>query len=335
MTGVRAGGRPVVLAGVAVLLFLIWSNSFVAVSFLLGGEGAPARFDWVGLTIARFQPAAVICAGYCLTRRREALAILREHPLRLAVAGLLAVPAYNLALYYGQQHGVPAPVASVTTGLAPLFLMLLSAAFLGERLTAARLLGFAVAAAGLVVIAGAREDDPNAGPAGYATVVAVTTLAPLSWSLFSILTKPLTARVSPLLWTYLAIVVGTLPILPLLPIAGGAELTGLDAAGWGALLFLSVPCTVLGFALWTWLLGHLPASTVGLTVFLNPPLTTLSKLVLATLFPASFLFVLRTGEWIGGALTLVGLAIAILGSVGSAGSGRRRAPRVAPASPAG
>ena len=29
----------------------------------------------------------------------------------------LAVPGYNLALYYGQQHGVPAPVASLTTAL--------------------------------------------------------------------------------------------------------------------------------------------------------------------------------------------------------------------------
>ena len=31
--------RPWVLAAAALFLFLIWSNSFIAVSFLLGGEG--------------------------------------------------------------------------------------------------------------------------------------------------------------------------------------------------------------------------------------------------------------------------------------------------------
>jgi drug/metabolite transporter (DMT)-like permease len=72
-----------------------------------------------------------------------------------------------------------------------------------------------------------------------------------------------------------------------------------------------VPCTVGGYALWTWLLRHLPASTVGFTVFLNPPLTTVSKFTLATLMPATFLFTIQAQEWIGGALTLVGMGIAV------------------------
>ena len=77
------------------------------------------------------------------------------------------------------------------------------------------------------------------------------------------------------------------------------------------MLYLSVPCTVLGYALWTWLLRHLPASTVGFTVFLNPPLTSVSKLMLATLFPATFLFTILPQEWAGGALTLLGMGIAV------------------------
>ena len=35
-----------VLASIAGGLFLIWSNSFVAASYLLGGEGVEAAFDW-------------------------------------------------------------------------------------------------------------------------------------------------------------------------------------------------------------------------------------------------------------------------------------------------
>lgn len=296
------------LAAWTLFLFLVWSNSFVAIGYLLGSDAAPARFDWVGLTAARFAPAAVIALAYCFLRRRaQALALVRAHPLRLLVCGLCGVPAYNLALYYGQQHGVPAPVASLTTTLAPLFLLILGAVFLGERLTARRALGFLVALAGMVLIAGAKERGDERP---YALLLMITAVAPLSWSIYSAASKPVVAR-SPVTWTFLAIGAGTLPLFAVLPFRGGPQMLALDAPGWAALLFLSLGCTVLGFAVWTWLLKHLPASTVGFAVFLNPPLTTVSKATLALLLPATFAFTILPREWAGGAVVLGGVAIAL------------------------
>jgi drug/metabolite transporter (DMT)-like permease len=290
-------------------LFLVWSNSFIAIGYLLGRDGSPRRFDWTGLTVARFLPAAAICAAYCFAfRRRESLDVLRRYPVRLVVCGLLAVPGYNLALYFGQQHGVPAPVASLVTTLVPLFVMILAAMFLHERLTARRVLGFLVAGAGMVTISLARG---TGGDRIYPLLVAITALAPLSWSLFSIISKPLAGRVSPIVWTYLATSVGSLAVLPFLAGTAWGQWSNLDPRGWVALLYLSIPCTVLGFAIWTWLLRFLPASTVGFTVFLNPPLTTVSKYLLAVLLPATFAFSIGPREWIGGVLTLSGLAIAV------------------------
>jgi drug/metabolite transporter (DMT)-like permease len=301
--------RPWFLALAALFLFSIWSNSFVVVSYLLGGDGVPARLDWVSLTVARFLPAATLCGGYCLLLRRvESLTVLRGHWRRLLVCGFVAVPGYNLALCYGQQQGVPAPIASLTTTLVPLFVMILAAVFLRERLTPRRLTGFVIAATGMAVVALAKKAGLGTD---YRWLVAITALAPLSWSIYSVVSKPLAGRISPLVWTYLVTFVGGLMIVPLLPGSTWRRLTELDATGWGATLYLSVPCTVGGYALWTWLLRHLPASTVGFTVFLNPPLTTVSKFTLATLMPATFLFTIQAQEWIGGALTLVGMGIAV------------------------
>jgi O-acetylserine/cysteine efflux transporter len=300
---------PLLLALAALFLFGIWSNSFIAVGFLLGSDGAPARLDAVSLALARFLPAALICGAYCLLfRRAESLAIALRHWRRLLVCGFAAVPGYHLALGYGQQHGVPAPIASLTTTLVPLFVMLFAAIFLRERLTRRRLLGFVIAVSGMVIVSFANKQGVGTD---YRWLVAVTALAPLSWSIYSVVSKPLTGRVSPLIWTYLTTVTGTLMLLPLLPGRVALRLGELDATGWGAVLYLSVPCTVLGYALWTWLLRHLPASTVGFSVFLNPPLTTLSKFGLATWWPATFLFTLQFQEWIGGALTLLGMGIAV------------------------
>ena len=128
------------------------------------------------------------------------------------------------------------------------------------------------------------------------------------------LTKPVTRSCHPVLWAFLSLVFGTVPLLPLVPFSGGPEMAALDSLGRVALLYLSILCTVFGNAAWTWLVKHLPASSVGFTIFLNPPLTTLSKAVLAALFPAVFVFRIVPLEWLGGAIVLAGMAIALTSS---------------------
>lgn len=310
---------PYLLAAIG--LFLVWSNSFVAASYLLGGEGRTAQLDWLSLSVARFLPVAPPALVWCLVfRRRQSLRLLRRHPLRLAVCGLLGAPAYNLALYYGQQHGVPPPVASLTTALLPLFVMLLAALFLGEVLTLRRAAAFGVAVVGLAVIALSKGEAGSI--AGYGRVLAVTALAPLAWSLYTILSKPVMASESVLVWTYLGIAIGSLPLMVALPWVAREQILALSLDGWAALLYLSVLCTLVGYAVWTWLLRHLPASTVGFTVFLNPPLTALSKRVLALALPAVFVWRLDALEWLGGGLALAGLALAV------APAGRKRSGQV-------
>lgn len=300
---------PLLLALSTLLLFLVWSHSFVAIGYLLGAEHAPARFDWLGLTVARFLPAALLAGSYCFgLRYRESVELLRAHWHSLGACGLLAVPCYNFALYYGQQSGVPPAIASLETALAPLILLVLGAFVLGEQVTARKLTGFAVALAGLLVIARARGGD---GAQSHAAAVAITAIAPLSWSVYSVLSKPFMGRVSPVLWTFLALILGTLPLLLVLPFRGGPELVALDGHGWSAVAFLSLACTIFGFCLWAWLLRFLPASSLGLTVFLNPPLTTASKALLARVWPETFLFQIHAGEWIGGVVVLTGMLVAL------------------------
>lgn len=327
MSDGKSGGWTYI--AIAVALFLVWSNSFVAASYLLGGERPAAQFDWLSLSAARFSPLVPLCLVYCLGfRRRPCLALLRRHPVRLLASGLLAVPAYNLALYYGQQHGVPPPVAALTSALTPLLLLVFAAVSLGERLTLRRIAAFAIALAGLFTISLSRGGF--AGLPTFGVLLAITAMAPVSWSTYTVLSKAAvgarqlsqlsvvtepaaTERVvaSPLDWTYLTMGIGSLPLLALLPFHGGRELLALSPGGWLALFHLSVLSAFLGYAVWSWLLRHLPASTVAFFVFLNPPLTLISKLLLSLALPSYFLWHLNRLELLGSALALAGLAIAI------------------------
>jgi len=303
-------------ASVGFVLFLIWSNSFVAASYLLGGERERAQMDAVELTVARYAFVTPCCWLWCLgPRRRQTRELLRRFPLRAVAGGLLAAPLYCLALYSGQQRGVPPPVASLTTALMPLFVLVLAALFLGERLTVRKLAAFAIALVGLAVIALSRHDGAALGPrspAEYAGLLSIVALAPLSWGTYSILSKPVARIASPLDWTALTLALGGVPLLALLPFRGGGAMAALDLSGWAALLYLAVPCTVVGYPLWSWLLRHLPASSVGFFTFLNPPLTLVSKLALALAFPAVFVWSMEPLEVVGAALALSGLLLVLL-----------------------
>ncbi len=301
--------RPGLLVAATLALFLVWSHTFLAFEVLLAPRRGDPPMGWLDLVVARMVPVAVVCAAWCFGARRAAsVAILRRHPRRLLVCGLMSVPLYNGVLYHGIEHHVSGPVASLLTTLSPLYLVLLGWAFLGERLTARKGAGLALGLAGVVVIALARTAGAPASPGAVALVAA----APLAWSVHTALTKQVAHEHAPVLWTYLVLVVGALPLLPLLPWWGGPALARLDGTGLLLLAYLVLFATVGGNAVWTWLLRHLPASTVGLTIFLNPPLTTAGKWVLARVRPDAFDFAITPQEWAGGALSLLGVAVAVV-----------------------
>lgn len=320
--------RPLLYLATALALFLVWSNSFIAASYLLGGERPPAQLDWAGLSAARFAPLAPLCLLYCFgVRRRQCVELLRRYPVRLPVAAMLAVPVYNLALYYGQQHGIPPSIAALTSALTPLFLLLFAALTLGEPLTARKGVAFLIAFSGLFTIALSRGGF--GGLPVFGRLLAITAIAPLAWSVYTILSKAsvgasLASRSrtaggvvevrensSPLDWSYLTIGIGSLPLLAILPWHGGREMLALRPGGWLALFHLSVLSALVGYAVWSWLLRHLAASMVAFFVFLNPPLTMASKLCLATLWPGLFVWNPNALELLGSALALTGLATAI------------------------
>jgi len=298
------------LLGATLGLFAVWSATFLCFEVLLAPREGAAPLGWFDLVAARFLPVAALAGGWCLlARRRESLEILRAHPVRLLLAALFCVPGYNGLLYLGMQSRVEGPIASVLTSLVPLYLLVLGRLFLGEALTSRKVAGLLLGFAGVGLIATAREG----GGESRALPILLTSLAPLSWAIYTALTRPVMGTRSPLLWTYLVLAAGGLLLLPFLPFVDRDRVASLGATEGWLLAYLVLPTTLAGFALWSWLLRHLPAGTVGLTTFLNPPLTLGWKASLGALFPAAFALSVAPREWAGGALALAGVGVVVLG----------------------
>ena len=277
-SGQGAHPSAAVLGLVALALFAVWSNAFIAIDELLGRGGTgPMVLDWWELVVVRFGLVS-LCMGIYLAVRhaRTSLRLLRREWPRLLLLGFLAVPGYNVFLYFAQQQGVPPAIASLATAATPLYLMILGRIFLHEHIGAAKITGFLVAAVGMVMIASSKDLGPESF--AYPLLVLCALGAPLCWAISSVVVKPMLREESPLVVMFLCVTVMGLPLLVWLGTDLGGQLFGsgaraLGARDWALLLYLIGPCTLLGFPLWNWLVKHLPASTVGFTVFLNPPLT--------------------------------------------------------------
>lgn len=281
--------------------FVIWANAFTAIGLLRRSLGA-----WE-LVELRFIPVGLISSVLvAIFYRQEFASLVKNHPFSLIASGFLVVPAYNLAVNFGQGY-VNANAASLLSTLNPLFTLLLAHHFLGEPLTAKRLAGTLLAFGGLIVVmtwgkVGVTESVLF--PLDKLHFAFIALLAPLIWAVYNIVVKPLTSDCSPAALNFSVLAVGCLPLYPGLNSRLIGRALALQSLEIYALAFLSLVCTIFAFYIWVLALKYWRASNASLFCFFNPPMTAIV---------AFFFLDLRISAWffIGAAVMLAGVALAV------------------------
>ena len=277
-----------------ILVALIWGNSFIAIKQVV------QYVTPLELVTVRFVPVAFVFALWLLpTRGREVWSLVRAEGWRLALLGLTGAVLYNIFLGWGETR-VAAGTASLIIALNPTFIYVLSILTLGERFLWRRALGLAIAFGGLFVVIRWGSGRPvTLDDAGYALI---TMLAPLCWSVYTVLGKSVVARHPPLLVTGVSMILAGLFSLVFVRPSLLAQLPTLPASFWWAVLFLAVPCTVFAFAIWFAALEWMPASRVASFVYLVPMFAvTFSRFLLDEPFTLALLVgaaILIGGVWL-------------------------------------
>ena len=279
----------------ALLTVVFWGLSFVAT------KAAVAEISPAALIFARAGLGTLLLVAM-LARRRQPLV-----PPRLAWPPLALMGFVGVAFHQMLQAYALTLTSAVTTGwligLTPLWSALLSAALLQERFGRGKVLGLALGflGAALVVTRGGLSGGLLALPStrGDLLVLAST----VNWALYSVLGHPTLRRLGPTQATAGAMFFGCLFLAPFFLAAGAWRDYGrLSSTGWGAVLFLGIACSGLGYLFWYGALERIEASRVAAFLYLEP-LVTLSAAVALLGEP-----VLPT-TLAGGVLLLVGVAL--------------------------
>ncbi|WP_189051190.1 EamA family transporter [Aliidongia dinghuensis] len=285
--------RPVHLLW-AIAITAVWGFNFVVIKAGLGS------FPPLLLTALRFAFAALPA----LVLERPAV------PWRhMILTGLALFVGQYVLLFVAMSHGMPPGLASITLQIQACFTMLLAILVLGERPQPRQIAGAAVALAGLAAIGSTVGGDVSTLGLG------LTILSALSWAAGNLLLKrmPKPADGRPVKMLNLIVWLSLVPIAPTLALSLGFEgperiAAALTHAGWlgfGALFYIVVFSTLLGFGVWGRLLSLYAASTVVPFSLLVPIFGAVSA---ALVFHESF----GPGRLAGMALIMSGLAISSL-----------------------
>jgi drug/metabolite transporter (DMT)-like permease len=306
------------------LLTLIWGTTWaairvglrgippftgVALRFAIGAAALAVVARGLGVRLWSAAPAARQVAD--VAGAAASAARVRTSPWRVWLANGLLTFAIPYGVLYWAEQWVPSGLAAVLFATSPLWVALAAhLALPAERLRAATAAGILIGFAGVALIFS--EDLRALGGPRVAGAAALLLVSPLTSAFGVVAVKRWSAGMHPL-----AIVTAPMglaaAVMGCLALTGERgqppHLTGLPLA---ALLYLALIGTALAFALYFWLLGRLPATTLSLINYLTP--------IVALLIGAAALDEPVTTRIVAGsALVVGGVAAAMRARAGPAG----------------
>ena len=279
----------------ALIAIVLWGISFVAT------KAALREISPITLVFLRFALGTGLLLAM-LVRRGEPLVPPRDAWGPLAWMGFVGIFVHQLLQSYGLSM-TSAVHTGWLIGLIPIWSALLAAIVLGERFGAAKLAGLVLGFAGAVVVVtrGRLGAGLLALPStrGDLLILAST----LNWAIYGVLGHRTLRRLGPGRATAGAMFPGWLMLAPLFVAGRGwGELARLPPTGWGAVLFLGIGCSGLGYLFWYGALEKIEASRVAAFIYLEP-LVTLAAAVALLGEPVTGASIL------GGLLVLLGVLL--------------------------
>jgi len=253
----RLDGRALAYIGIALLT---WSSAYAAIAYAL------ASFTPGEVALARLVIGS-ICFAILLAVRRVPLPARQDWP-KLAALGVIGLTVYHLCLNTAETR-VASGTAAIIISLIPATTAALSAIWLRERLSARMLAGLTVALAGVLMVVLTSGKDVRIEPMAALVLVSVCASA-----IFFVGQKQFFARNTMLGVTGFTFFAGTLATLPFglgLPHA----LAMAPASHIGALLWLGIAPTFIGYVTWNAALQRASASQVSSFIYFSPPIAVL------------------------------------------------------------
>ncbi|MDF2948343.1 MAG: protein of unknown function transrane [Sedimentibacter sp.] len=282
----------------ALLLVTIWGVNFTVIKLGLGGV-----------------PSMLLVALRYLLTVFPAIFFIKKPNTEwkyIVMYGLFVGVGQFACLFYAMEIGMPAGIASIVLQIQAFISPVLAMIFLNEKLKTKQIIGFIIAASGLVIIGMANAK--NGIDSIPIAAIALNLLAPFFWAASNIVARIASDKAqtkgekldmfSLVVWS------GLIPPIPMLGLSLVLDtpetiwnvVTNLSGISIFAIIYLAFGATLFGYGVWSVLLGKYPMSKVA-----PLPLT----VPIIALLSARFVLheQLSSMQWLGVTVILIGLII--------------------------
>ena len=254
----------------------------------------------VNLTIMRLFVVCLVFLVLLPIKPEKFSKLQKKDILPIFLLGFLGVIVYHLGLNYGEQY-ISASAASLIIATIPIFVVILAAIFLEEKITSKIVLGIVLSLVGVVIISIAGRPDAFLEIKYIYGALAVLTAA-LMGAGYTIAGKKMLQKYSALSLTVYAFLLGSLGLIPFVSSSLFEEVSALSITGWSAVIFLGLFSTTIAYVLWYVALEIKNASEISVYLYFIPILSTI----------ISYILFRETITWLfifGGALVIIGLYV--------------------------
>lgn len=222
---------------------LIWGLNFSVM------KGAFREFLPLAFNGLRFVLASLLVL--ILVRLIEGrVSIQRKDWPAFVALGLIGNTLYQIFFVIGLDHST-AGNASLILALSPIFVALFGSFLREEKITRRAWLGIWASLLGLVLVIGGGESGFKFGFETLSGDLLVL-LATLCWAIYTIRSKPLLGKYSPLALTAITMVIGTLALIPFsVPAIVAQDWQIISLQSWLALGYSVTMAIVLAYVIWS------------------------------------------------------------------------------------
>ena len=286
-SGQRSSLSPLVLVAIAVTL-LAWASAFVVI------RGTAPSFSGGGLALGRLVIGSVLLSFVLIGRRW--VAPTRREWLLIVAFGVAWFGGYNVALNIAEQS-LDAGTTAMIVNIGPILIALGAGIFLREGIPRWLGIGAGIAFLGVLLIG----FGMGSAGVGDGTGVIWCLVAAVAYTAGVLCQKPAITRLPNAQVTWLGCMIGMLACLPF----SGELIRDLQTAPVEAILgvvYLGAIPTALAFSTWAYALSRMPASQLGVSTYIVPPLVVILALIVFGEVPT-------IAAIFGGAICLLGVAL--------------------------
>ncbi len=245
------------------LVYVFWGSTYLGIRIAVEHIGPEL------MTGVRFPVAGIIMLAACALAGRR-VAISGREFLRQGIIGALLLSVSNVTLAWAEQY-IRTGLASLLVASIPVWFLVLDTWILrGERLSARGLVGLALGLVGTVVLLWPKLVAPTGGRRMELFASVCLIASSFVWAVGSVLSRRWQGSMDAFTATGWQMSIGGFLNLGIAFLLGEPAKAQWTMRGLGAIAYLVVFGSLVGYTAYIWLLKNVPTSKVGTYAYVNP-----------------------------------------------------------------